>query len=200
VARNSIHVRDALPADAPVLVAMWHANTDTSGRMTEPNVAGAMRAIGHLALDPEQRLVVAEVEGEVVGVAHLVRAPLSPIHEETTVRVGHLFVNAEHRSRGVGRAMLSVATAWADEKQASHVMVNVSAAARDANRFLARLGLASIATVRAAPVGGLQQRLAKAEAAEAVDGQLVVERLRTVRRRQLTRQLTARSARRYPVD
>jgi GNAT superfamily N-acetyltransferase len=196
VARNPVHVRDALPADAPVLVAMWHANTETSGRMTEPNVEAAVRAIGHLALDPEQRLVVAEVEGDVVGVAYLVRAPLSPIHEETTVRVGHLFVNAEHRGRGVGRAMLSVATAWADEKQASHLLINVSAAARDANRFLARLGLSSIATVRAAPVPALQQRLARAEAAEAGDGHVMVERLRTLRRRQLS----ARTARRYPVD
>jgi len=196
VARNPVHVRDALPADAPVLVAMWHANTETSGRMTEPNVEAAVRAIGHLALDPEQRLVVAEVEGEVVGVAYLVRAPLSPIHEETTVRVGHLFVNAEHRGRGVGRAMLSVATAWADEKQASHLLINVSAAARDANRFLARLGLSSIATVRAAPVPALQQRLARAEAAEAGDAHVMVERLRTLRRRQLS----ARTARRYPVD
>jgi GNAT superfamily N-acetyltransferase len=196
VARNPVHVRDALPADAPVLVAMWHANTATSGRMSEPNVEAAVRAIGHLALDPEQRLVVAEVDGEVVGVAYLVRAPLSPIHEETTVRVGNLFVNADHRSRGVGRAMLSVAADWADEKQASHLLINVSAAARDANRFLARLGLASIATVRAAPVAALQQRLAKAEAAEAADGQVMVERLRTLRRRQLT----ARAARRHPVD
>ena len=195
MARNPVHVRDALPADAPVLVAMWHANIETTGRMTEPNVEAAVRAIGHLALDPEQRLVVAEVEGEVVGVAYLVRAPLSPIHEETTVRVGHLFVNLEHRGRGVGGAMLSVATAWADEKQASHVLINVSAAARDVNRFLARLGLSSIATVRAAPVAALQQRLARADV-EAGDGHVVVERLRTLRRRQLT----ARTARRYPVD
>ena len=196
MARNPVHVRDALPADAPVLVAMWHANTETNGRMTEPNVEAAVRAIGHLALDPEQRLMVAEVDGDVVGVAYLVRAPLSPIHEETTVRVGNLFVNVEHRGRGIARAMLSVAAAWADEKQASHLLVNVSAAARDANRFFARLGLASIATVRAAPVAALQQRLAKAEAAEGADGQLKVERLRTLRRRQLT----ARTARRYPVD
>jgi len=196
VARNPVHVRDALPTDAPVLVAMWHANIETSGRMTEPNVESAVRAIGHLALDPEQRLVVAEVDGELVGVAHLVRAPLSPIHDETTVRVGHLFVNAEHRGRGVGRALLSAATAWADEKQASHLTITVSAAAREANRFLARLGLASIATVRAAPVAALQQRLARAEAAEVGESHLVVERLRTLRRRQLT----ARVAGRHPVD
>jgi GNAT superfamily N-acetyltransferase len=192
VARNPVHVRDALPEDAPVLVAMWRDNTEAGGRMSEPNVSSAVRAIGHLALDPEQRLVVAEIEGRVVGVAYLVRAPLSPIHEEVTVRVGHLFVTDEHRSRGVGRALLATAAAWADEKQTSHLMINVAAAARDANRFLARLGLASIATVRAAPVAALQERLAKAETADATDGHVVVERLRTLRRRQATARAAGR--------
>jgi GNAT superfamily N-acetyltransferase len=188
VARNPVHVRDALPEDAPVLVAMWHDNTESTGRMSspDPGVEAAMRAIANLALDPEQRLMVAEIDGEVVGVAYLVRAPLSPIHEETTVRVGNLFVTDEHRRRGVGRALLAVATAWADEKQASHVMVNVSAASRDANRFLARLGLASMANVRAAPVVALQERLARSETADVADGHIVVERLRTLRRRQAT--------------
>jgi GNAT superfamily N-acetyltransferase len=192
VARNPVHVRDALPEDAPVLVAMWCDNTETSGRMSTPGVESAMRAIGDVSLDPEQRLVVAEVDHEVVGVAYLVRAPLSPIHEETTVRVGHLFVTGEHRSRGVGRALLAAAAAWADEKQASHLMINVSAAARDANRFLARLGLASIVTVRAAPVAALQERLAKSEASDAANGHVVVERLRTLRRRQATARASGR--------
>jgi hypothetical protein len=71
-------------------------------------------------------------------------------------------------------------------------MINVAAAARDANRFLARLGLASIATVRAAPVAALQERLAKAETADATDGHVVVERLRTLRRRQATARAAGR--------
>jgi GNAT superfamily N-acetyltransferase len=185
-----------LPEDAEVLVAMWQRNTDVGGRFSEPSVDSAERAIGHLALDPDQRLLLAELENQVVGVAHLVRVPLSPIHEETTVRVGHMFVDAEHRRRGIGRALLAEAVAWADEKQSHHLMVNVSAAARDANRFLARLGLASIATVRGARVGALKERLAKVEAAECGEGPVMVERIRTLRRRQAR----ARAARRVPVD
>jgi GNAT superfamily N-acetyltransferase len=196
VARNPVHVRDALPEDAEVLVAMWQRNTDVGARFSEPSVDSAERAIGHLALDPDQRLLLAELENQVVGVAHLVRVPLSPIHEETTVRVGHMFVDAEHRRRGIGRALLAEAVAWADEKQSHHLMVNVSAAARDANRFLARLGLASIATVRGARVGALKERLAKVEAAECGEGPVMVERIRTLRRRQAR----ARAARRVPVD
>jgi GNAT superfamily N-acetyltransferase len=183
VARNPVHVRDALPEDAEVLVAMWQRNTDAGTRLAEPSVDSAERSIGHLALDPGQRLLLAELDHQVVGVAHLMRTPVSPLHEETTVRVGHMLVDCEHRRRGIGRALLAEAVAWADEKQSQHLLVVVSAAAREANRFLARLGLASVATVRAARVGALQERLAKVEAAECGDGQVMVERIRILRRR-----------------
>jgi GNAT superfamily N-acetyltransferase len=196
VARNTVHVRDALPEDAHVLVDMWRGSTETSGRLAAPDVESAQRAIGHLALDADQRLVVAETHDEVAGVAYLVRAPLSPIHEEATVRVNHLFVAEGHRRRGVGRALLGAAAAWADEKQIGHLMVNVSAAARDANRFLARLGIVSIATVRAVRVCTLQERLAMFEAADATNGHMMVERIRTLRRRQAS----ARAGRRLPVE
>jgi GNAT superfamily N-acetyltransferase len=194
VARNPVQVRDALPDDAEVLVAMWQDNIEASSKMVPTSVAAAVRAIGHLALDPEQRLLLGVIDGQVVGMAYLIRAPWSPIHEETTVRVGHLFVDRAHRRRGVGRALLGAAAAWADEKGTHHLVVNVSAAAREANRFFARLGLTSIATVRATPVAAIQERLAKAEAVDTADGHLVVERLRTLRRRQATarrRQLQA---------
>jgi len=184
VARNPVHVRDALPDDAEVLVGMWETNIEASARMAPASVESARRAIGNLALDPEQRILLGVIDDEVVGVAYLQRAPLSPIHEETTVRVGHLFVHSEYRGRGVGRALLGFAAAWADEKETKHLVVNVSAAARDANRFFARLGLTSIATVRATSVAALQERLAKASELACADGHVVVERLRTLRRRQ----------------
>jgi GNAT superfamily N-acetyltransferase len=196
VARNPVHVRDALPEDAVVLVTMWRENGEAGARLAAPTVESARRAIGHLALDPEKRLVLAEIDGRVVGVASLQRTPLTPIHEETTVRVSHLFVDAEHRRRGVGRALLGTAAAWADEKETSHLLVSVSAAARDANRFLARLGLASVATLRGGHVAMLKERLAKYETADATDGHVMVERIRTLRRRQAY----ARAGRRQPVD
>ena len=191
MARNPVHVRDATPEDAQTLVAMWQDNLESSARQPAPTVDSAVRGIGHLALDPEQRLVLAEVDDEVVGVAYLVRSPLSPLHDETAVRVGRLFVRSDQRRRGVGRALLAAAAAWADEKQTAHLRITVSSAARDANRFLARLGFAAIAHVRATSVPVLQERLARFEAVD-TDGHVVVERLRTLRRRQASARLTRR--------
>lgn len=196
MARNPVQVRDARPEDATVLVAMWCDHAETGSRAVVPTPESAARAVGLMTLEPDQRLLVAVVGEQIVGVAHLVRAPLSPIHEDTAVRVSYLFVLDGFRRRGVGRTLLAAATAWADEEQSQHLLVNVSAAARDANRFLARLGLPSVATVRSAPVAALQARLAKFEVTDAADQPVVVERLRTLRRRQAT----ARMARRVPVE
>jgi GNAT superfamily N-acetyltransferase len=194
VARNPVQVRDAQPDDAGALVAMWRENIKAGARLPAPSADSAARAIGRLCLDPEQRLLVATVDDEVVGVAHVVRAPLSPIHEQTTVHVGHLFVDVAHRRRGVAHTLLATAAAWADEMQTTHLMANV-AASRDANRFLARLGLASVATLRATPVDALQQRLARFEDPEGADSPAAAERLRVLRRRQAF----ARASRRHPV-
>ncbi|MGH3366703.1 MAG: GNAT family N-acetyltransferase [Nocardioidaceae bacterium] len=184
MARNPIQVRDAVPADAGALVGFWRDTPEAQPLPPAPDVASAERAIGHLALDSEQRLLVAVVDGQVVGTSHLARTPLSPIHEEPAVRVSYLFVREGHRRRGVGRALLGAATAWADEKQTAHLMTNVPTTSRDGNRFLARLGMASITTVRAIRVCALQERLARAETAASADGPIIVERLRTLRRRQ----------------
>lgn len=194
MARNSIQVRDAVPADAVALVGLWRDTPETHLLPPAPDVASAERAIGHLALDPEQRLLVAVLDGQVVGTSHLARTPLSPIHEEPTVRVSYLFVCESHRRRGVGRTLLAAATAWADEKQTAHLMTQVPTTSRDGNRFLARLGMAAITTVRAIRVCALQERLARADAADSADGPIIVERLRTLRRRQASLRTAGRKA------
>jgi GNAT superfamily N-acetyltransferase len=195
VVPTPVQVRDAVPGDAGALVAMWHENTETSTRLPAPSVDSATRAIERLGPDPAQRLLVGTLDEEVVGVAHVLRAPLSPIHEEATVHVSHLFVDAGHRRRGVARTLVATAAAWAAETRTTHLMANVATASRDANRFLARLGLFPVATVRTAPVVALRQRLARFEAADPVDSQAAIARLRVLRRRQAV----ARASRRNPV-
>ena len=72
-----------------------------------------------LETEPAERLLVAVIDGEPVGVAHLRRAPISPIHEDDAVHVGYLHVLSDHRRRGAGKALLEAAADWADEKDSS---------------------------------------------------------------------------------
>ena len=60
--------------------------------------AGAPRSrrpaasVARIAADPDERLLVALIDDQVVGAMHLTRGPLSPIHGETAVYVMHLQV------------------------------------------------------------------------------------------------------------
>ncbi|MGH8967310.1 MAG: GNAT family N-acetyltransferase, partial [Actinomycetes bacterium] len=107
----------------------------------------------------EERLLVGAVDGEVVGAAHLRRAPLSPIYTDTAIHVSHLHVRDEWRRRGVGRALMEAAVSWAEEKDTTHVIAAASANSRDANRFMARLGLTQLAVVRGATVAALRAKM-----------------------------------------
>ncbi len=160
MARGSVVVRDAVVSDAPDLVGIWEGFGQTSERMcltTTPE--DTQRAIARLDTDPSERLIVALLDDIVVGVAHLRRAAISPIHDEDAVHVGHLHVLSDHRRRGVGTSLMSAATEWAEEKDSRHIIATVAATARDSNRFLARLGMSQAAVVRASTVAGLRARL-----------------------------------------
>ena len=125
----------------------------------DPRLEDELTAIANIALDPDQRLVVAVIDEDVVGVAHLVRATLSPLQTETAVHVLHLNVREDQRRHGIGHALLEATVTWAEEKDSSHVVVAATATSRDTNRFLARLGLGQAALMRVATVASLRSRL-----------------------------------------
>lgn len=157
MARCPVLVRDAEPEDVHALRELL---APVSVRThDEPRLEDELTAIANLALDPDQRLVVADWHGDVVGVAHLVRAPLSPLQTDTAVHVLHLNVRDDARRHGVGHALLESALAWAEVKGSSHLMVAASASSRDTNRFMARLGLVQSALMRVASVTSLRARM-----------------------------------------
>lgn len=155
-----MHVRDAAPHDALALLEVWSGLTSRlAERDTSPRELEAAASIARIAADPDQQLLVAVLEGEVVGATHLIRAPLSPVHGEMAVHVAHLHVCARARRHGVGRALMEAAVSWAEEKDTAHLLAAASVGSRDANRFMARLGLGQIAVIRGASVAALRAKL-----------------------------------------
>lgn len=156
--RCPVYVRDAEPGDVETLRELLASGATRTGTdETRPGEAAA--SVAGIALDPDQRLIVAESDGQVAGVAHLVRAPLSPLQSGTAVHVLHLHVRDELRRHGVGRALMEATLAWAEEKESSHVLVAAAVTDRDANRFMARLGLAQVAVMRVATVPTLRAKM-----------------------------------------
>lgn len=159
--RSPVTIRDAQPEDADVLVEVWSPQpprgSDREGADTVRQEAVA--SIARIAADPDQRLLVATLDDRVAGAVHLARASLSPIHSDPAVYVLHLQVIEEFRRHGVGRSLMEATVTWAEEKDIPNVLVAAPVASRDANRFMARLGLAQVVVMRGASVAALRAKL-----------------------------------------
>jgi N-acetylglutamate synthase-like GNAT family acetyltransferase len=157
VARCPVQVRDAEPHDVDALHRLL---ATVSSRPADESwqVEGAA-ALARLGLDPDQRLLVAVADEQVVGVVHLVRAPVSPLQTETAIHVLQISVLDEHRRHGIGHALMEATVSWAEEKDSTHVVAAASAGSRDTNRFMARLGLGQVAVMRIASVSTLRAKL-----------------------------------------
>jgi GNAT superfamily N-acetyltransferase len=162
LSRCPVQVRDATPDDAEALLAVWadFARRAHSDRFpVEPPEIETASALARIAADPDQRLLVGVLEGQVIGAVHLLRTSMFPIHAEQAIHITYLHVLDEYRRHGVGHALIEATVTWAEEKDTGYVLAAASVGSRDANRFMARLGLAQVATVRGASVNTLRGKL-----------------------------------------
>ncbi len=160
MSRNPVHVRDAVPEDAEALLEVWGDFRRTGGDRSQAAAESeAASALARIAAAPDERLLVGLVDDTLVGAAHLTRAGISPIHSEAAIHVSHLHVLGGYRRRGVGKALMEAAVSWAEEKDTHHLIAAASVHSRDANRFMARLGLTQIAVVRGATIPALRAKM-----------------------------------------
>lgn len=185
MARLPLTIREAVVTDADALLAMWAATG--TGIVSLSAQSEAERAIERVSASALERLVVGELDGRVVAVVHLRRGPMSPLHTEEAVHTSFLLVRQDHRRHGYARALLDVGVTWAEELGLDYVTALTTSASRDANRFLARLGLAATATFRIAPAALLRARLSPAPRLGVAARSQVLAQRRTMRRRQAAR-------------
>ncbi|WBQ02392.1 GNAT family N-acetyltransferase [Kribbella sp. CA-293567] len=186
----AIEVRDARPDDAEALVTLWREMAVGTGHqarlLAAPSVQSAEASVRKHALDPAGRLVVGEIDGVLGGMAYLRQTPISPLHDEVTVTVEYLHVSDHARRHGLGKALIAEAAAWAEHENCPHLAVVAPPVAREANRFLARLGLGQAGVLRFASTHTVRRRLA-AEHAPNLLALLSSRRSVMARRAQLAR-------------
>jgi GNAT superfamily N-acetyltransferase len=187
VSRPAVVVREATVDDTPALLAMWSELRDMGGRierlMPGPDAEGLRERLAWVATDPSSRVLVAIVDdAEVAGMTLLTEAPYAPLFEQRAVHTHYLHVRDGFRRRGVGKALLAAAVAFAEEVGAEHVMTSVLPQMRETQRFYARLGFSPVVVRRSAPVSVLRRRLAPSGATSVTDNLLARRRsLRRVR-------------------
>ncbi len=185
--RSPAVLRTATVDDAAAVAQLWAGAM--ASRDAEPMVGDATTIISASACDPNSRVVVAELEGVVVGAAYLVATTMSPVNLQPVVQLISPNVASGFRGRGLGQALLESAVAYADERGIAHVASAAPNGSREANRFMARLGLRPVATLRVAPVSVLRSKLtARQPRSMAASRQLsqVLAARRTSRRNQIT--------------
>lgn len=160
MSRVPVLVRDAVHDDASALCRLWEEFLNRPGAdLTAPAEDVARRAVVRVDEDPQSRILVAEREGQVVGCAFLRMIQVSPFYDDPVLRVSHLQVDPDHKRKGAGRGLVEAALSWAEQEGADGILVASPVNDRDANRFMARIGLAQVAGIRGSAVAALRARL-----------------------------------------
>ncbi|MFD0804599.1 GNAT family N-acetyltransferase [Nocardioides caeni] len=157
MSRYSLTTRTATREDAPLLAELWSDAVRKADRAEQ--VADIELVVKSAVASPEQRVVVVDYDGQVAGAVLLRITTLSPLNLEPCVQSIHPRVLDQFRRRGVGRALMEAATTFAEENGILHVVTAVPHSSRDANRFMARLGLAPVVMYRVAPTALVRNRL-----------------------------------------
>ena len=157
VKRTQVSLRSASPDDAPVLAEVWSDVLRRSDH--DQKIADLETIIARVTPLQDERIVVAEYDGDVAGAVHLRAATLTPINLEPVVQAISPHVLPAFRRRGVGRALMGAAVAFAEERSIPHIATAAMSGSRDANRFMARLALGPHAILRLAPTVMVQAKL-----------------------------------------
>lgn len=178
--RSLVTLRCAMPSDAPLLAELWSEVLRRGDR--DEQVADVLTVIERAAGGADERIVVAEYDGEVAGAVHLCLSTMTPLNLEPTVLAVSPHVFPQYRRHGVGRALMDSAVSFAEDRGIGHVATAAASGSRDANRFMARLSLGPQAVLRVASTHAVRARLtaARRPSAQRANG------------RQLTQVLAAR--------
>lgn len=165
-------------------IELWITHRIEAG--TTPEAAGRLAADGTLRNALGRRDVtafIAFVDERPAGYVVIADTTRSLLVAAPSVSIDMLFVHADFRRQGVGRALLAAASRYADRHGCEHLVSAVPAQDREANRFFARLGFAPETMRRVASSATLQRKLAGEPRSQRYSLDKVLRRRRDVRAR-----------------
>jgi GNAT superfamily N-acetyltransferase len=157
MSRSLVCLRTAQPEDASDLAELW---TDVLRRTgPEDQVADLEKVLAQVDEATDQRIIVAEYDGEFAGAVHLQATTMSALNLEPVVRALSPHVLPRFQRHGIGSALMDASVTWAEELGIAHLATAAVAGSRDANRFMARIALGPYAVLRVATTHAVRSRL-----------------------------------------
>jgi ribosomal protein S18 acetylase RimI-like enzyme len=154
--------RPVAPADLSGLTELLGSACDESLVARKAGSARAedlARHVGSFAELPGAVLLMVDGEHQPVGLLVGRLVPAGAFTETGSLFIEAICVAVGHRRQGIGHALISEATAIADEAGVEHIYVAPQPGQRGVQRFFVRLGLAPVAGYRYAKTAVLRRRL-----------------------------------------
>ena len=119
MSRQPVSMRQATIGDVPFLVELWSDVLRRADRQEQ--VHDLEIIVKEAAESAEQRLLVAEYDGEPAGAVLLRVTPMTPLNLEPTVQALAPHVTPSFRGKGIGSALMEAAVLWAEDLGIGHL-------------------------------------------------------------------------------
>ena len=136
-------VRPAAPEDIPAIVAMLADDALGAARESPEDLTPYRSAFARLHSDPNQCLVVADRDGDVVGTLQLTIVPGLSRRGATRSIIEAVRVHSSGRGQGVGGQLIEWAIAESRRRQCHLVQLTSDLTRLEAHRFYERLGFSA---------------------------------------------------------
>lgn len=142
---SQVTIRDATAADLPAVVALLADDMLGAGRErgdagTDPAYRAAFEAI---TADPNNRLLVMEQDGRIVGTLQLTYLPGLSHHGAWRAQIEAVRIASELRGQGLGSRFIAWAVDAARERGCRMVQLTSNKRRTEAHRFYGALGFAN---------------------------------------------------------
>lgn len=134
--------RDATRDDLPAILAMLREDTIPDDRETDPADPRYAAAFDAIDASPDNRLIVAELDGRVVGTLQITLIPGLSFRGAWRGQIEAVRIVSDQRGNGLGAAMIDWAVDRCRERDCFMVQLTSSSSRTDAHRFYERLGWA----------------------------------------------------------
>jgi ribosomal protein S18 acetylase RimI-like enzyme len=155
-----VTIRPARAGDAAAIAALWR-EVDALHARVAPGffretigdshaLTAVRRALAQAGTGRDRAVLVAELDGEVVGFVDLAVYETPPSPERRPRRRGHvdeLVVAPARRRRGIGRALMAAAAEWARGRDAEQLLLTVWEGNGEAEGLYRALGYAPVSRV-----------------------------------------------------